>query len=142
MAFINHREMGDKSEVSPSTACEKVNGVGTDKNLFRLVPPSTTCTSGASARAQARCPSITSGASAHAQALSLDTGTKSEKGYHFWAEPPCIVHYRECRAPHPPPPSRGLYIPKLNARKVYLCINCYSSYHSALSKWAGSCPFC
>ena len=81
--------MGDKSEVSLSTACEKVNGVGTDKNLFRLVPPSTTCTSGARARAQA---------------LSLGMGTKSEKGYHFWAEPPCIVHYRECPPPPPPPP--------------------------------------
>ena len=30
--------MSDKFEVSVSTACEKVNTVGTDENLFRLVP--------------------------------------------------------------------------------------------------------
>ena len=45
---IKYREIGDKFEVSASTACEKVNTVGTDEN------PSTT--SGASARARTRCP--------------------------------------------------------------------------------------
>ena len=45
---IKYREIGDKFEVSASTACEKVTTVGTDEN------PSTI--SGASARARTRCP--------------------------------------------------------------------------------------
>ena len=35
---IEYREIGDKIGVSASTACEKVNTVGTNENLFRLVP--------------------------------------------------------------------------------------------------------
>ena len=35
---IKYREIGDKFEVSASTAGEKVNTVGTGVNLFRLVP--------------------------------------------------------------------------------------------------------
>ena len=34
---IDYREIGDKFGVSASTACETVNTVGTDKNLFGLV---------------------------------------------------------------------------------------------------------
>ena len=37
---IHYREIGDKFGVSASTACEKVNTLGTDENLFRLVPVS------------------------------------------------------------------------------------------------------
>ena len=35
---MDFREIGDKFEVGPSTACKKVNTAGTDENLFRLVP--------------------------------------------------------------------------------------------------------
>ena len=35
---LNYREIGDKFGVSASTAYEKVNTSGTDKNLIRLVP--------------------------------------------------------------------------------------------------------
>ena len=35
---IHYREIRDKFGVSASAACEKVNTVGIDENLFRLVP--------------------------------------------------------------------------------------------------------
>ena len=53
----SYREISSKFGVVASTACEKVNAMGTDENLFGL-----------SACAQAQCPSTTSGASACAQA--------------------------------------------------------------------------
>ena len=34
---MKYREIGDKFDVSASSASEKLNTVGTDKNLFRLV---------------------------------------------------------------------------------------------------------
>ena len=88
---LNYREIRDKFGIGASVACEKVSPVGTDVNLFRLVPVpghgtrvpplelgacawarclSTTnsCTFDANARACAWCASTTSGASARAWA--------------------------------------------------------------------------
>ena len=59
---IDYWETGANFGVGSSTACRKVNTVGTDENLFRLVPVLGLQMLGCKRpRARARCPSTTSG---------------------------------------------------------------------------------